>query len=36
VGIRESAQVSAAVGVAAFAVLVALIAIAATQIGPDD
>ena len=36
VGIRESAQVSAAVGAAAFAVLIALIAVAATQIGPDD
>ena len=36
VGIRESAQVSAAVGAAAFAVLLVLIAVAATQIGPDD
>jgi amino acid transporter len=36
VGIRESAQVSGAVGAAAFAVLIALIVIAATQIGPED
>ncbi len=36
VGIRESAQVSAAVGVAAFAVLLLLIGITAGRIGPDD
>jgi amino acid transporter len=36
VGIRESAQVSAAVGAAAFVTLVALVAVSATQIGPDD
>jgi amino acid transporter/nucleotide-binding universal stress UspA family protein len=36
VGIRESAVVSAVVGAAAFAVLIALIAVAATQIGPED
>lgn len=36
VGIRESAQVSAAIGAAAFVVLGVLIAVTATQIGPGD